>query len=92
MAITKVKEKYSPTRLQLIKVEFKMECLKDIVAAREEDIIDIENKIAAMQARLEGVKELNDSAREELGQLSVQHVRLSKEFEKEKEGTEQAAG
>jgi transcriptional regulator with XRE-family HTH domain len=83
-------KKYSPIRLQLIKAEFKAEFFKNLATDQDEEINDVENQIAAMQAKLEGLREINTVTRQELHNALADYTKYAKEFEKEKEGAGQA--
>lgn len=77
--------KYSPVRLSLIKADYKAENLKKLVDEQDGRIACMENELAAMQARLEGLQGLNEIARRELQEALAECVTYGQEFEKEKE-------
>lgn len=83
---------YTSAKLELIKIDFRMECLKAASADKDQEITFLENEMAALQARLEVLKEIRQSAQQELEELSVTHLQLSKEIGKEKEGTDTVDG
>lgn len=90
--MTDVIKRFSQTRLQLIKAETKRTRLSALVRQYEQDILDFENQIAATQARLEALQEINKVANQQLKEAITEYVKLAKEFDKEKEGTGQVAG
>ncbi len=93
LTLNRATEKLSSARIEIAKVDLQIECLHDYVKQKDEEALALENEIAILQAKRNGIRELQAKAQGELDQLTTKLVQLHKEAEtKEKEGTGRIAG
>lgn len=77
--------KVSDVRVEIVKAELQMECLKDLIKQKKEEAQSIENDIQLLQGKLKGIRELESLFREELRKQGTRSLELRKQAEKEEQ-------
>lgn len=80
--LNRATQKVSDVRVELAKVDLQVECLQETIKEKKEEAIAIENEIAILQGKLQGIREIEALFRGELEKRLATLVELRKENEK----------
>lgn len=81
--LNRASQKVSNTRIEIAKVDLQVECLQEVIKQKQEEALALENEMALLQGKLQGIREIETLARGELEKRLTTLIELRKEAEKE---------
>lgn len=81
--LNRASQKVSDTRVEIAKVDLQVECLQDVIKQKQEEALALENEMALLQGKLQGVREIEALAQVELEKRLAILAELRKKAEKE---------
>ncbi len=89
--LNRATERVTATRTELAKVDLQRDCLCYFLKQKDEEALAFENEIAILQAKKEGVRELQVKVQAEIDLMTTRIAELHKKIRtEEKEGTGQS--
>ena len=81
--LNRASQKVSDTRVEIAKVDLQVECLQEVIKQKQEEALALENDMALLQGKLQGVREIETLAQVELEKRLATLAELHKKAEKE---------